>query len=131
SGVAMAGVNRVSRHRHPARLPDQAASQQAWPTGWCPLTMSPSILPTRPELASLAKLVPRLVICSPHEARKRLKRIEQLGFDEVLIGSYSEVVEDIETVRDFLQPQLLNPDRDLLTQNIYNGVASVPAPTVA
>src|SRR6476659_6641833 len=34
SGVAMAGVNRVSRRPHPARLPGQPGSYQAcsWPT---------------------------------------------------------------------------------------------------
>jgi hypothetical protein len=26
-------------------------------------------------------------ICSPEEARRRIKRVEQLGFEEILIGS--------------------------------------------
>jgi hypothetical protein len=33
SGVAMAGVNRVSRRPHPARLPDQPGSYQACSRG--------------------------------------------------------------------------------------------------
>jgi hypothetical protein len=31
-----------------------------------------------------------------------LKRIEQLGFDEILLVSHAGVFEDIERVRDFL-----------------------------
>jgi alkanesulfonate monooxygenase SsuD/methylene tetrahydromethanopterin reductase-like flavin-dependent oxidoreductase (luciferase family) len=59
-------------------------------------------LANRPESASLAEVAHVSLICSPDEARQRLKRIEQLGFDEVLIVSHLGVLEDIERVRDFL-----------------------------
>ena len=59
-------------------------------------------LANRPESAGLAGLSHVSLICPPDEARRRLKRIEQLGFDEVLIGSHAGVLEDIERVRDFL-----------------------------
>jgi hypothetical protein len=42
------------------------------------------------------------LVCPPDEARKRLKRFEQMGFDEVLLVSHSSVLEDIERARDFL-----------------------------
>lgn len=59
-------------------------------------------LAERPQSASLAAASHVSLICPPDEARRRLKRIEQLGFDEVLIGSHGGVLEDIERVRDFL-----------------------------
>jgi len=59
-------------------------------------------LANRPESASLAEVAHVSLICSPDEARQRLKRIEQLGFDELLIVSHLGVLEDIERVRDFL-----------------------------
>jgi alkanesulfonate monooxygenase SsuD/methylene tetrahydromethanopterin reductase-like flavin-dependent oxidoreductase (luciferase family) len=59
-------------------------------------------LANRPESAGLAEVAHVSLICSPDEARERLKRIEQLGFDEVLIVSHLGVLEDIERVRDFL-----------------------------
>jgi alkanesulfonate monooxygenase SsuD/methylene tetrahydromethanopterin reductase-like flavin-dependent oxidoreductase (luciferase family) len=55
----------------------------------------------RPESAALAEITTSLV-CPPDEARRRIKRLEQLGFDEVLLVSHSGVLEDIERVRDFL-----------------------------
>jgi hypothetical protein len=55
----------------------------------------------RPESAALAEITTSLV-CPPDEARRRIKRLEQLGFDEVLLVSHSSVLEDIERVRDFL-----------------------------
>jgi len=55
----------------------------------------------RPESAALAE-VPTSLVCTPDEARQRIKRIEQLGFDEVLLVSPSSVLEDIERVRGFL-----------------------------
>jgi hypothetical protein len=42
-------------------------------------------------------------ICSPEEARQRIKRVEQLGFEEILIGSQFGAIEEIERVRDFLK----------------------------
>lgn len=58
-------------------------------------------LGNRPETAALAEVTTSLA-CPPDEARRRLKRIEQLGFDEVLLVSHSSVLEDIERTRDFL-----------------------------
>ncbi len=55
----------------------------------------------RPESAALAEVATSLV-CPPDEARQRLKRMQQLGFDEVLLVSQSGVLEDIERARDFL-----------------------------
>ncbi len=54
------------------------------------------------EPASLAEVAHVSLICSPDEARWRLKRIEQLGFDEVLLVSRAAVLEDIERVLEFL-----------------------------
>src|SRR5881398_1291601 len=42
-------------------------------------------LANRPESAELAKAAHVSLICSPDEARQRLKRIERMGFDEVLL----------------------------------------------
>ena len=59
-------------------------------------------LANRPESAELAKVANVSLICPSEEARRRLKRIEQLGFDEVLIVSHLGVIEDIERARDLL-----------------------------
>ena len=56
----------------------------------------------RPETAPLAELAPCSLVCPPDEARRRLQRLEQLGFDEVLLVSHSSVLQDIERARDFL-----------------------------
>jgi alkanesulfonate monooxygenase SsuD/methylene tetrahydromethanopterin reductase-like flavin-dependent oxidoreductase (luciferase family) len=56
----------------------------------------------RPGSAALAEVAHASIICPPDEARQRIKRIEQLGFDEVLLVSHHGVLEDIERVRDFL-----------------------------
>jgi len=58
-------------------------------------------LANRPVSAALAEVATSLVF-APDEARRRFKRIEQLGFDEVCLVSHSSVLEDIERVRDFL-----------------------------
>lgn len=58
-------------------------------------------LANRPESAALADVATSLV-CAPDEARRRLKRIEQLGFDEVVLVSHASVLDDIERARDFL-----------------------------
>ncbi len=55
----------------------------------------------RPQSAALEE-VPKSLVCPPDEARKRLKRLEQIGFDEILLVSHSSVLEDIERARDFL-----------------------------
>jgi len=59
-------------------------------------------LANRPESASLAQVAHVSLICPPDEARQRLKRIEQLGFDEVLLVSHSGVLDDVKQARDFL-----------------------------
>ncbi|MGE0223917.1 MAG: LLM class flavin-dependent oxidoreductase [Acetobacteraceae bacterium] len=53
----------------------------------------------RPESAELADISTSLV-CAPEEARRRLQRLRQLGFDEVLLVSHGGVLEDIERARD-------------------------------
>jgi len=59
-------------------------------------------LKERPESAELAKLASVNFICPPEEARRRLKRVADLGFEEILIGSQFGEVDEIERVRDFL-----------------------------
>jgi alkanesulfonate monooxygenase SsuD/methylene tetrahydromethanopterin reductase-like flavin-dependent oxidoreductase (luciferase family) len=56
----------------------------------------------RPESAGLAEATNVALVCPPDEARRRIKRVEQLGFDEVLLVSPAGVLEDIERARDFL-----------------------------
>jgi alkanesulfonate monooxygenase SsuD/methylene tetrahydromethanopterin reductase-like flavin-dependent oxidoreductase (luciferase family) len=56
----------------------------------------------RPESASIAAASDVALTCAPDEARQRFKRMEQLGFDEVLLVSQTGVLEDIERARDFL-----------------------------
>jgi alkanesulfonate monooxygenase SsuD/methylene tetrahydromethanopterin reductase-like flavin-dependent oxidoreductase (luciferase family) len=60
-------------------------------------------LAERPESAELAKVASVNFICSPEEARRRIKRVEQLGFEEILIGSQFGAIEEIERVRDFVK----------------------------
>jgi hypothetical protein len=59
-------------------------------------------LQRRPESVALAKLASVNFICPPDEARERIKRVEQLGFEEILIGSQFDAIDEIERVRDFL-----------------------------
>jgi len=59
-------------------------------------------LAERPESAELAKVASVNFICPPEEARRRIKRVEQLGFEEILIGSQFGAIEEIERVRDFV-----------------------------
>jgi alkanesulfonate monooxygenase SsuD/methylene tetrahydromethanopterin reductase-like flavin-dependent oxidoreductase (luciferase family) len=56
----------------------------------------------RPESAGLAEATNVALVCPPDEARRRIKQMEQLGFDEVLLVSPAGVLEDIERARDFL-----------------------------
>lgn len=58
-------------------------------------------LANRSGSASLAEVATSLV-CSPEQARRRMKRFEQIGFDEILLISPTGVLEDIERARDFL-----------------------------
>jgi alkanesulfonate monooxygenase SsuD/methylene tetrahydromethanopterin reductase-like flavin-dependent oxidoreductase (luciferase family) len=55
----------------------------------------------RAESADLAEVATSLV-CPPDEARRRFKRFEQLGFDEVLLVSHAGELSELERVRDFL-----------------------------
>jgi alkanesulfonate monooxygenase SsuD/methylene tetrahydromethanopterin reductase-like flavin-dependent oxidoreductase (luciferase family) len=59
-------------------------------------------LANRPGAATVAEGAYVSLICSPDEARLRLKRIEQMGFQEVLLVSHAGVLDDLERVRDFL-----------------------------
>jgi alkanesulfonate monooxygenase SsuD/methylene tetrahydromethanopterin reductase-like flavin-dependent oxidoreductase (luciferase family) len=59
-------------------------------------------LQERPESAELAKLASVNFICPPEEARRRIRQVEQLGFEEILIGSQFGAIDEIERVRDFL-----------------------------
>src|SRR5580658_8217982 len=43
-------------------------------------------LAERPQSAELAKVAHFSLICPPDEARRRLQRLQDMGFDEVLIG---------------------------------------------
>ena len=56
----------------------------------------------RPGSEGLAEVATSLV-CAPDEARARLKRMEQLGFDEVCLVSPTSVLEDLERARDMLR----------------------------
>jgi alkanesulfonate monooxygenase SsuD/methylene tetrahydromethanopterin reductase-like flavin-dependent oxidoreductase (luciferase family) len=55
----------------------------------------------RPSSAGLAEVTTSLV-CSADEARSRVKRFQDIGFDEVALVSPSSDLEDIQRVRDFL-----------------------------
>ena len=59
-------------------------------------------LADRPQSADLAAVTNVALVCPPDEARRRLKRMEQLGFDEVLLVSHYGVLEELERARDFL-----------------------------
>jgi alkanesulfonate monooxygenase SsuD/methylene tetrahydromethanopterin reductase-like flavin-dependent oxidoreductase (luciferase family) len=59
-------------------------------------------LQQRSESTELAKLASVNFICTPEEARRRIKRVEDMGFDEILIGSQFGAIEEIVRVRDFL-----------------------------
>jgi alkanesulfonate monooxygenase SsuD/methylene tetrahydromethanopterin reductase-like flavin-dependent oxidoreductase (luciferase family) len=59
-------------------------------------------LANRPESAELAAATDVALVCPPEEARRRLKRMEQLGFDEVLLVSQYGEFEDLERARDLL-----------------------------
>jgi len=59
-------------------------------------------LAERPESASLAEVAHVSLICPPDEARRRLKRVERLGFDEILLVSQAGALDEIERARDFL-----------------------------
>jgi len=56
----------------------------------------------RAEPGSLAERARVSLVCQPDEARQRLKRLERIGFDEVLLISPGGKLDDLERVRDFL-----------------------------
>ena len=56
----------------------------------------------RPETANLAELAPCSLVCPPDEARARLKRLTDLGFEEVLLVSHHGVLEDLERARELV-----------------------------
>jgi alkanesulfonate monooxygenase SsuD/methylene tetrahydromethanopterin reductase-like flavin-dependent oxidoreductase (luciferase family) len=59
-------------------------------------------LANRAEPGSLAERAKVSLVCLPEEARQRLKRIEQIGFDEVLVVSPTNALDEIERMRDYL-----------------------------
>ncbi|MGA8549862.1 MAG: LLM class flavin-dependent oxidoreductase [Stellaceae bacterium] len=59
-------------------------------------------LANRPESAELAAATDVALVCPPDEARRRLKRMEHLGFDEVLLVSQYGEFEQLERARDLL-----------------------------
>jgi alkanesulfonate monooxygenase SsuD/methylene tetrahydromethanopterin reductase-like flavin-dependent oxidoreductase (luciferase family) len=59
-------------------------------------------LANQPEPGSLAERAKVSLVCLPEEARRRLKRIEQIGFDEVLVVSLANALDEIERLRDYL-----------------------------
>jgi len=59
-------------------------------------------LANQPEPGSLAERAKVSFACLPEEARRRLKRIEQIGFDEVLVVSLTNALDEIERLRDYL-----------------------------
>ena len=58
-------------------------------------------LADRPGSADLAAATDVALVCPPDEARRRLKRMEELGFDEVLLVSHYGILEELERVRDW------------------------------
>jgi hypothetical protein len=59
-------------------------------------------LADRPGSADLAAATNVALVCPPNEARRRLKRMEQLGFEEVLLVSHHGVLDELEEVRSWV-----------------------------
>ena len=59
-------------------------------------------LANRPESASIAETTNVALACPPDEARRRLKRMEQLGFDEVLLVSHYRDLAELQEVRSWV-----------------------------
>jgi alkanesulfonate monooxygenase SsuD/methylene tetrahydromethanopterin reductase-like flavin-dependent oxidoreductase (luciferase family) len=59
-------------------------------------------LANRPGSAELAAATNVALVCPPDEARRRLKRMEQLGFEEVLLVSHHGVLDELEEVRSWV-----------------------------
>ena len=56
----------------------------------------------RPGSAELAKVAEPALIGTPDEIRQKLKRMQDIGFNEILIVSHHAILEDIERARDML-----------------------------
>src|SRR5437762_12424114 len=54
------------------------------------------------EAGSLAERAKVSFVCLPDDARQRLKRLERIGFDEVLLVSPAGRLDELERVRGFL-----------------------------
>jgi hypothetical protein len=59
-------------------------------------------LANRPESASLAEATDVALVCPPDEARRRLQRMPQLGFGEVLLVSHYRAPEELEEARSWI-----------------------------
>jgi alkanesulfonate monooxygenase SsuD/methylene tetrahydromethanopterin reductase-like flavin-dependent oxidoreductase (luciferase family) len=59
-------------------------------------------LANRQDPSGLATRAKVSLVGTPEDARQRLKRLEQIGFDEVLVVSPSGALDEIERVRDYL-----------------------------
>jgi alkanesulfonate monooxygenase SsuD/methylene tetrahydromethanopterin reductase-like flavin-dependent oxidoreductase (luciferase family) len=59
-------------------------------------------LANRPGSAELAKVAEPSLLGTPDEVRQKLKRMQQIGFNEVLLVSHHDALEDIERARDLL-----------------------------
>ena len=59
-------------------------------------------LASRSQSADLAAATNVALVCPPAEARRRFKRMEQLGFDEVLLVSHYGVLDELEEVRSWM-----------------------------
>lgn len=55
-----------------------------------------------PDSAELARIAPLSMVGTPAEVGEKLKRLNDLGFDEVLLVSHHDALEDIERARDLL-----------------------------
>jgi alkanesulfonate monooxygenase SsuD/methylene tetrahydromethanopterin reductase-like flavin-dependent oxidoreductase (luciferase family) len=56
----------------------------------------------RPGSAELAQVAPPSLIGTPDEVRQKLRRMQDIGFDEILLVSHHAVLEDLERARDLL-----------------------------
>jgi hypothetical protein len=64
--------------------------------------MSRSILRIPQSVAELAAATNVALVCPPDEARRRVRRMEQLGFDEILLVSHYGALEELEEVRSWV-----------------------------
>src|ERR1700736_500082 len=59
-------------------------------------------LADRPGSADLTAATNVALVCPPDEARRRLKRMEQLGVEEVLLVSHHGVLDELQEVRSWV-----------------------------